>query len=81
MYEKGYKNNTVFDIQMNSSHSETLDSLNIQNEITQHAPTSEDISYQVKQLSLEPEPDLSIHSIFEDSIWPISETTTDVTLN
>ena len=30
---------------------------------------------------LEPEPDLSFHSTFEDSIWPITETTTDATLN
>ena len=65
------------DIQINSSHSDTLGSLSIQNEVTQtdfklstlkHAPTSEDISNQVKQLCLEPEPDLSIHSTFEDSI-------------
>ena len=78
------------DIQINSSHSDTLGSLSIQNEITQtdfklstlkHVPTSEDISNQVKQLCLEPEPDLSIHSTFEDSIWPIIETTTDATLN
>ena len=78
------------DIQINSSHSDTLGSLSIQNEITQtdfklstleHVPTSEDISNQVKQLCLEPEPDLSIHPTFEDSIWPIIETTTDATLN
>ena len=74
------------DIQINSSHSDTLGSLSIQNEITQtdfklSTLTSEDISNQVKQLCLDPEPDLSIHSTFEDSIWPIIETTTDATLN
>ena len=46
-----------------------------------HVPTSEDLSNQDKQLCLEPEPDLSLHSTFEDSIWPIIETTTDATLN
>ena len=73
------------DIQINSSHSDTLGSLSIQNEITQTdsklSTTSENISNQVKQLCLEPEPDLSFHSTFEDSIWPIIETTTDATLN
>ena len=39
------------------------------------------LSNQDKQLCLEPEPDLSLHSTFEDSIWPIIETTTDATLN
>ena len=42
-------------------------------------PTSEDLSNQEKQLCLEPEPDLSIYSTFEDSIWPVIETTTDAT--
>ena len=73
------------DIQINSSHSDTLGSLSIQNEITQTdsklSTTSGNISNQVKQLCLEPEPDLSFHSTFEDSIWPIIETTTDATLN
>ena len=68
----------------------SLGSLSIQNEITQtdsklstlkHVPTSEDLSNQDKQLCLEPEPDLSLHSTFEDSIWPIIEITTDATLN
>ena len=73
------------DIQINSSHSDKLGSLSIQNEITQTdsklSTTSKNISNQVKQLCLEPEPDLSFHSTFEDSIWPIIETTTDTTLN
>ena len=43
--------------------------------------SSESISNQVKQLCLEPEPDLSFHLTFEDNIWPIIETTTDATLN
>ena len=34
--------------------------------LIKHAPTSKDISNQVKQLYLEPEPDLSIHSTFEE---------------
>ena len=43
----------LYDIQINSSHSDTFGSLSIQNKITQtdstlkHAPTSEDISNQV----------------------------------
>ena len=47
------------DIQINSSHSDTLGSLSIQSEITQTdselSTTSENISNQVKQLCLEPE--------------------------
>ena len=88
--KKAERTTQLPNIQINSSHSETLDSLDIQNDAAQtdsklstlkHVPTSEDISNQVKQLCLEPEPDLSIHSTFEDSIWPIIETTTDATLN
>ena len=80
----------LFDIQINSSLSETLDSLDIQYDAAQtdsklstlkHVPTSEDLSNQDKQLCLEPEPDLSLHSTFEDSIWLIIETTTGATLN
>ena len=88
--KKAERTTQLSDIQINSSHSDTFGSLSIQNEITQtdsklfilkHVPTSEDLSNQDKQLCLEPEPDLSLHSTFEDSIWPIIETTTDVTLN
>ena len=83
--KKAERTTQLPDIQINSSHSETLDSLDIQNEIIQTdsklSTTSENISNQVKQLCLEPEPDMSIHSTFEDSIWPIIETTTDATLN
>ena len=83
--KKAERTTQLPDIQINSSHSDTLGSLSIQNEITQTdsklSTTSEDISNQVKQLCLEPEPDLSFHSTFEDSIWPIIETTTDATLN
>ena len=88
--KKAERTTQLSDIQINSSHSDTLGSLSIQNEITQtdsklstlkHVPTSEDLSNQDKQLCLEPEPDLSLHSTFEDSIWPIIETTTDATLN
>ena len=42
---------------------------------------SEDLPNQDKQLYLEPEPDLSLQLTFEDSIWPIIETTPDATLN
>ena len=77
------------DIQINSSHSDTLGSLfemrllktDFKLSTLKHVPTSEDISNQVKQLCLEPEPDLSNHSTFEDSIWPIIETPIDATLN
>ena len=83
--KKAERTTQLPDIQINSSHSDTLGSLSIQNEITQTdsnlSTTSENISNQVKQLCLEPEPDLSFHSTFEDSIWPIIETTTDATLN
>ena len=83
--KKAERTKQLPDIQINSSHSDSLGSLSIQNEITQTdsklSTTSEDISNQVKQLCLEPELDLSIHSTFEDSIWPIIETTTDATLN
>ena len=88
--KKAERTTQLSDIQINSSHSDTLGSLSIRNEITQtdsklstlkHVPTSEDLSNQDKQLCLEPEPDLSLHSTFEDSIWPIIETTTDATLN
>ena len=83
--KKAERTTQLPDIQINSSHSDTLGSLSIQNEITQTdsklSTTSENISNQVKQLCLEPEPDLSLHSTFEDSIWPIIETTTDATLN
>ena len=83
--KKAERTTQLPDIQINSSHSDTLGSLSIQNEIIQTdsklSTTSENISNQVKQLCLEPEPDLSFHSTFEDSIWPIIETTTDVTLN
>ena len=88
--KKAKRTTQLFDIQISSSHLDTLGSLSIQNEITQtdsklstlkDAPTSENISNQVKQLCLEPEPDLSIHSTFEDSIWPIIEITTDATLD
>ena len=83
--KKAERTTQLPDIQINSSHSDTLGSLSIQNEITQTdsklSATSENISNQVKQLCLEPEPDLSLHSTFEDSIWPIIETTTDATLN
>ena len=88
--KKAERTTQLPDIQINSSHSDTLGSISVQNEITQtdsklstlkHVPTSEDLSNQDKQLCLEPEPDLSLHSTFEDSIWPIIETTTDATLN
>ena len=83
--KKAERTTQLPNIQINSSHSDTLGSLSIQNEITQTdsklSTTSENISNQVKQLCLEPEPDLSFHSTFEDSIWPITETTTDATLN
>ena len=88
--KKAERTKQLPDIQINSSHSETLDSLDIQNDAAQtdskllnrkHVPTSEDLSNQEKQICLEPELDLSIHSTFEDSIWPIIETTTDATLN
>ena len=83
--KKAERTTQLPDIQINSSHSDTLGSLSIKNEITQTdsklSTTSENISNQVKQLCLEPEPDLSFHSTFEDSIWPIIETTTDATLN
>ena len=88
--KKAKRTTQLFDIQISSSHLDTLGSLSIQNEITQtdsklstlkDAPTSENLSNQVKQLCLKAEPDLSIHSTFEDSIWPIIETTTDATLN
>ena len=88
--KKAKRTTQLFDIQISSSHLDTLGSLSIQNEITQtdsklstlkDVPTSENISNQVKQLCLGPEPDLSIHSPFEDSIWPIIETNTDATLN
>ena len=83
--KKAERTTQLPDIQINSSHSDTLGSLSIQNEITQTDSklftTSENISNQVKQLCLEPERDLSLHSTFEDSIWPIIETTTDATLN
>ena len=88
--KKAERTKQLPDIQINSSHSETLDSLDIQNDAAQtdsklftlkHVPTSEDLSNQDKQICLEPEPDLSIHSTSEDSIWPIIETTTDATLN
>ena len=66
-YKKKVERTTQLpDIQINSSHSDTLGSLSIQNEITQTdsklSTTSETISNQVKQLCLEPEPDLSFHS-------------------
>ena len=86
--KKAKRTTQLSDIQINSSHSDTLGSLSIQNEIAEtdsklstlkHAPTSEDISNQVKQICLEP--DLSIHSTFEDSIWLIIETTTHASLN
>ena len=83
--KKAERTTQLPDIQINSSHSDTLGSLSIQNEITQTdsklSTTFENISNQVKQLCLKPEPDLSLHSTFEDSIWPIIETTTDATLN
>ena len=88
--KKAERTTQLPDIEINSSHSETLYSLDIQNDAAQtdsklstlkHVLTSEDLSNQDKQLCLEPEPDLSLHSIFEDSIWPIIETTTDATLN
>ena len=88
--KKAERTTQLPDIQINSSHSDTLGSISIQNEITQtdsklstlkHVPTSEDLFNQDKQLCLEPEPDLSLHSTFEDSIWSIIETTTDATLN
>ena len=83
--KKAERTTQLPDIQTNSSHSDTLGSLSIQNKITQTdsklSTTSENISNQVKQLCLEPEPDLSLHSTFEDSIWLIIETTTDATLN
>ena len=83
--KKAERTTQLPDIQINSSHSDTLGSLSIQNEINQTdsklSTTSENISNQVKQLCLEPEPDLSFHSSFEDSIWQIIETTTDATLN
>ena len=88
--KKAERTTQLPDIQINSSHSDTLGSIGVQNEITQtdsklstlkHVPTSEDLSNQDKQLCLEPEPDLSLRSTFEDSIWPIIETTTDATLN
>ena len=64
--KKAKRTTQLFDIQINSSHSDTLGSLSIQNEITQkdsklstlkHVPISEDLSNQDKQLCLEPEPD------------------------
>ena len=62
--KKAERTTQLPDIQINSSHSETLDSLDIQNEFTQTdsklSTTSENTFNQVKQPCLEPEPDLKI---------------------